>query len=303
MATRGTRTGRTQGKMKSPYNNPYSMAGNAGTGYRATGSISAPTAAPPKSSFSGSGSGGGALSQFSMPEAPKGPSLGRQVATVAGTKLASDLASKGAGQLYDAGAKYIADANWFGDGNDTSFASTPALPQSDAADFEFDSGQVAQSFEVSDPGVGIEEIPMAENYGDDVGSFDSYAEPVSTGNEVLDVGAADDGSWMDMFFANGGLIPGHTEGVDGVPIQADGGEVMIPTDVVDQLGPEFFDTLIKAFHKPIPGKPPTRTALSGMHAMPDGSMMQGGTPMANGGAISKMNADDDYPSPLRFGRR
>lgn len=50
----------------------------------------------------------------------------------------------------------------------------------------------------------------------------------------------------------GGKIPGHDlQGEDDVPINVSGGEYVIPTDVVDAVGHEFFDTLNKLFHKPI----------------------------------------------------
>lgn len=51
---------------------------------------------------------------------------------------------------------------------------------------------------------------------------------------------------------NGGKISGHdTEGKDDVNIKVSGGEYVIPTDVVDHLGVDFFDQLKQAFHSPL----------------------------------------------------
>lgn len=256
MATIGLRPGRSQGRMTQGRTaiNPFSTAGNEATGYRATGARSAPAAAVAQDRPQA----GSALGSFSMPSQQKGPSLGEQLGTTIGTKLASDLAGKAVNSGWD----YLTSPG-------------SSVPQSslDAANASTDPiGSLVETQEWS------AEPAYA---GDDAGGFDSYAEPDAGGFEAgtLDTSAvAEDPSWFDslMGFANGGLLPGHTEGEDGIPMMADGGEYVIPTDVVDQLGPEFFEQLIEALHRPVPGKAPTR------------------------GALNKFTADD-YPSPVRFG--
>jgi len=56
-----------------------------------------------------------------------------------------------------------------------------------------------------------------------------------------------------MNFANGGEIQGPTDGSgidDRVPIMATAGEYIIPVDVVETFGEEFFDNLVAEFHTP-----------------------------------------------------
>lgn len=51
-----------------------------------------------------------------------------------------------------------------------------------------------------------------------------------------------------------GPLPGHdTKGKDDIQINVSGGEYVVPTDVVDILGEEFFDNILAALHKPIRG--------------------------------------------------
>lgn len=56
-------------------------------------------------------------------------------------------------------------------------------------------------------------------------------------------------------FATGGKVPGHdTKGSDNIPVKLTGGEFIVPTDVVDTIGQDFFDNLLKMFHSPVGGK-------------------------------------------------
>lgn len=55
-----------------------------------------------------------------------------------------------------------------------------------------------------------------------------------------------------QYAANGGRLLGHdTTGKDAFTAKVGGGEVIIPTDVVDSLGEDFFESLISMYHKPI----------------------------------------------------
>lgn len=70
------------------------------------------------------------------------------------------------------------------------------------------------------------------------------------------------------FLANGGMparggeLPdqkGDPQGkADNIQINVSGGEYVMPKDVVDILGPEFFDNLVAKFHVPFPDRPPTK---------------------------------------------
>lgn len=52
--------------------------------------------------------------------------------------------------------------------------------------------------------------------------------------------------------AQGGKIPGHdSQGTDNIPIHVSGGEYVIPTDVVDILGEDFFHNIVNQLHKPL----------------------------------------------------
>ncbi len=82
--------------------------------------------------------------------------------------------------------------------------------------------------------------------GDSFGGEGSEGGNDGDGDGGGSIGGAGDG------FKSGGPVPGHdTEGKDDIPIRVSGGEHIIPVDVVDALGPQFFDQLISMFHTPI----------------------------------------------------
>lgn len=62
--------------------------------------------------------------------------------------------------------------------------------------------------------------------------------------------------------ANGGMMPkqkGDPSGTaDNMKINVSGGEYIMPKDVVDILGPQFFDNLVQQFHTPVDNRPPTK---------------------------------------------
>lgn len=59
-------------------------------------------------------------------------------------------------------------------------------------------------------------------------------------------------SQSQQYAASGGRLLGHdTKGKDSFMAHVGGGEMIIPTDVVDNIGEDFFNSLISMYHKPI----------------------------------------------------
>lgn len=89
----------------------------------------------------------------------------------------------------------------------------------------------------------------------------AHADPLGSSASILGGGgknvftSASPSHVISKLFMDGGLVPGHDrEGEDDVNINVSGGEVIIPTDVVDAMGAEFFDAIIELFHKPVKAK-------------------------------------------------
>lgn len=104
-----------------------------------------------------------------------------------------------------------------------------------------------QSLSTPDADVDVDSSPISQNnidMGIDEGTGTSSSDSGDSGNGV-------GSSSVGTTYKHGGSIKGPGTGTsDSIPIRASAGEFMIPADVVDALGEDFFNTLTKLLHTP-----------------------------------------------------
>lgn len=103
---------------------------------------------------------------------------------------------------------------------------------------------------------------ISDSPGLSSGSGSSYDSGGGSGDFTDPNNGNDNSTDSGISFRNGGTtptpsgkMPGHdTKGKDKINIHVSGGEFVVPTDVVDHLGVDYFNRLVKQFHHPIGGK-------------------------------------------------